>query len=260
MKIISKSCIVCNGLVEYIHKSKPKECPFCKDKYWDKPKDERDLFILQDAYISNGRKKEDLGKMYEKLLTYSENIIKHKLKNKKILSKESFYDKASNIALIMIERYLSHPTEKIEFSFGGMMLRIANGVLYGSKKEDQALSLNQEIFKNKEMIDSMDNVDHLNSQARYFTMEDPTNKEIHSYYNLKSNINDIIEKIYKRVYVKKSSQNLLFLVGLNHFFSRKRDIFTRDFNQIIFNSTKRNIEQVKLLIRNYLLDKEIFNE
>jgi len=257
MKIIEKQCIVCKKIVEYTHKSKPKECPYCKDIYWDKPNDERELFLLQEKYLKNGRKKEDLGLMYNRLLSYAENIIKYKLKNKKILSEEEFYDKSNDIAIAIVERYLKYPDKKISYSFGGMMLRIANGILYGKRKEDQAISLNQEAYENKEVIEVLDHVSDQEEQHRYFSEEDPTNDSINNLYDLGININLIISSIYKKVYKKKSSQNLLFLIGLNHFLSSNKENFIRNFNNIIFNSTKRNIEQSKLAIRNFLLDKEL---
>lgn len=249
IKLIEKTCTNCSNIVSYQHKHKPINCPHCGDKYWSKPKDERDLFILQDNYIENGRKKEDLGKMYEKLLKYSSNIIKHKLKSKKILSEEDFYDKSNQIALIMIERYLQDEKNLIDHSFGGMMMWVANGVLFGSRKDDQTTSLSAVLKDNKSEV--LDSIYYLSGS----TFNNSLNENDLISSNLVNEITNIIDMIYERTKKKKNSQSLYFLIGLNHFLEPKKESFIREFNTLIANKTKENLEKSALVIRNYLIEQ-----
>ena len=255
MALKEKVCSNCNSLIEYPHKGKPELCPNCNAKYWDKPVDERDLFLLQDIYIEGGRKRDDLTGMYVKLLQYSKNIIKHKLRNKKILDQEEFDMKANDIAIIMIERYLKKDTEISNHSFGGMMMWVANGVLYGSKKDDQVESLNQTYLdSSKELINNIYNLS--SSEHEEMNSKDPQ-RRIHliSKDSLLIEISSLIDTIYSKVRKKKSPSNLLYLLGVNHFFNQKKEFFIRDFNHLISTKTKRDIENTKLVIRKYLKDQ-----
>lgn len=255
MALKEKKCSNCSTFVEYPHKGKPELCPHCSAKYWDKPKDERDLFLLQDIYIENNRDKEYLSAIYEKLFEYSKNIIKHKLRNKKILSEEDFYTKANDIAIIMIERYLKNPTEQINHSFGGMMMWIANGVLFGGKKDDKVDSLNQTYMdSDKEFLDNLYNVSSAEHEA--MDKKDPQKSINHlEKTSIPNEVVGIIDMIFERIYKRKSSSNLLYLLGVTHFFSQQKESFIRDFNNLISTSTKRDIEHTKLIIRNYLKEQ-----
>ena len=248
-----RECNVCNSLIVYRHKNKPILCPECSATYWDKPADERDLFVLQDRYIADGRRTEDLGPIYEKLKVYATNIIKHKLRNLKIISQDDLESKSNDIAIIMTERYLKKPTEKIESSFGGMMLKIANGVLFGNRKQDQELSLNDHLSSSdKELGDQL----YAMSQAYVENYEDndpQNNFNLYTMQDIKKEFQEIINQIYKRIRVHHSSQSFLFLVGLNNFLSGQKDIFIRNFNNLITNKTKNDIEKTKLVLRNHLL-------
>lgn len=255
MALKEKKCSNCKSLIEYPHKGKPDLCPVCDAKYWDKPKDERDLFLLQDEFINNGRDSKYLGMMYEKLFEYAKNIIKHKLRTKKIISQEDFDSKANDIAIIITERYLKNPDEKINHSFGGMMMWIANGVLFGGKKDDKIDSLNDTYYDSeKELIDNIYNL--ASAQHEEMNKRDPQNSiSMINQTHLSKEMSDIIDKIYIRIRKKKKSDNFLYLLGVSHFFSQKKDTFVREFNDIIPTSTKRQIEQTKLIIRNYLKDQ-----
>lgn len=257
MTLKEKTCSNCFKTIQFPHKGKLTNCPNCGALYWDKPKDERNLFLLQDKYIENGRKQEDLGEMYLLLLEYSKNIIKHKLRNKTILSQEDFDGKANDIAIIMIERYLKNPEEKINHSFGGLMMWIANGVLYGSKRDDRVDSLNQTYQDSeKEMIDNIYNISSAEHQA--MDSKDPQ-KNVHDIYknSVTSEISNIVDMIYSKVHNSKSTSSLYFLLGLNHFFNKQKDSFIREFNHLTSTKTKRDIENTKLIIRKYLKEQSI---
>lgn len=255
MALKEKKCSNCKNVVEYSHKGKPDLCPYCGAKYWDKPKDERDLFLLQDIYVESGRKKEHLGNMYEKLYVYAENIIKHKLRNSYILPEENLKSKANDIALLMVERYLKKPNEKIDHSFGGMMMWIANGVLFGGKKDDMVESLNQKIYSSdKEVYDTLYKIS--SQEHEHFLSGDPQTKlHLMEKTNVAKEVSFIVDEIYQRIRRKKSPSNLLYLISLHHFFSRKKESFIREFNNLISTKTKRDVESTKLVVRNYLKEQ-----
>jgi len=255
MALKERKCSNCSEVIEYPHKGKPALCPQCGAKYWDKPKDERDLFLIQDDYINSGRDKDKLSLMYEKLFQYAENIIKHKLRNKKILSEEDLYNKANDIAIIMIERYLKNSENTINHSFGGMMMWISNGVLFGGKKDDTVDSLDQTYSdSNRQLLDNLYNI----SSATHEKMDKKDPQNSISNINTKSlskEIMNIVDMIYERVYRKKDPSNLLYLVGFGHFMTNKKDSFIREFNNLLSNATKRDIENSKLVVRNYLKEQ-----
>lgn len=244
-------CSVCKTNIEYVHKHKPILCPNCNSEYWDKPKDERDLFLLQDEYINSDRDKEYLTPLYDKLFIYAQNIIKHKLRNKVILSQEDFNQKSNDIAIIMVERYLKYPEEKIETSFGGMMLKIANGVLYSKKGIDTTISLSQ-TFNDSEK-EFVDTIYSYSDNKELFDKYDPQhNEDNYSMQDIVKEFEIVINKIYEKIRKEHSSQNFLYLLGLKHFLTGHKEQFTRNFNNLISNKTKNNIEKTKLILRNYL--------
>lgn len=254
-KTYSIECSVCGQEIEYKHKSKPNVCPNCNNLYWDKPTDERELFLLQDRYFQNGRRQEDLGLIYLKVLEYAKNIIKNKLKGKVFLSKEDFEDKANKIAIKVIEGYLRSESNRVDNSFGGIIGWIANGELFSARKEDQTESLNNTIFDSQnEMITTLSEVSNVTTSSDYSS--DPQNNlSYYSQENLLKELRNLLDGIYNRVYEYRSSQNLLFLLGIDHFLSSKKNIFIREFNSIISNQTKRDIEKTKLVMRNYLIER-----
>lgn len=250
-----KECTVCKMEIYFSRKEKPENCPFCGEPFWDKPNDERQLFILQEIYIRNGRDPEDLGPMYLKLIDYSKNIIKHKLRNSYILPAEDFNSKSISMSLIMIERFLKDKESRIQYSFGGMLQRIANGVLFGEKKDDQVDSLNDILFDGApEVLDSLKSLTNERCE-KLFSYDPQSSDNLMTENDLIKDLKRIVDLIYNRVYKKKSSQNMLFLVGLNHFLTKKKDTFMREYNNIIYNQTRRNIENSKLVIRKYLLEQ-----
>jgi predicted RNA-binding Zn-ribbon protein involved in translation (DUF1610 family) len=250
---LSKVCIICKKEIFYTRRSKPKVCPECGDKYWDKPADERNLFLLQDKYIEGGYQLKDVGIMYPLLLKYSENIIKNKLKGKKILSEDDFYDKSNELALIMIERYTKNPKDVVKSSFGGLMMWVANGVLFGSRKDDQVDSLNRIYGSDgKELEDSLAYTD---TGMTLLSKTDP--QEAHN-LGLLRKFEDEIEYILMDVYWKnfkvKSSNNLWFLVGMDHVLNNRKNILNGMFFMTPY-STKEYIKEAEKRIWEHLKEK-----
>lgn len=258
-----RKCTACGKVVTYGRKSKPKTCPYCHDIYWDKPKDERDLFILQDKYIELGRSNEVLGKMYLKIVKYSENIIKKDLKRSgKILQRDDLADKAESVAIKLIERYLKSPDSTVQSSFGAMLIRISKGILYSNsaKKADQEASLDMKIDENLSIMNN----------PSYF-ISDPVAKEkfedtyeLDAYdelikesdYEVSKEMIDLIMKMCEKIRTYQNEYNsIYFLIGIKNFLDHSGKIQMNNFYDICSNQTRTNIENGKMVIRQYLIDR-----
>ncbi len=255
--IYEKKCSCCKNLVIYEKGKKPSLCPFCEAEYWNKPKDERNLFILQDVYLNNGKKEEDLKKIFLSVLKYSKNIIKNSVKNKKFLESYDLEEKAEDITTIFIESYLKKTDFKVEHSFGGFLIRISKGVLYGNKQEDQTFSIDRIMSDNLSIATNP-----------LFFIKDPSIQEkykdnVYDSYlksheaDLVRELYNLIEEIYKRISKKEKFGNrLLYLLGLKNFLSINKNSFMFEFYSLSGNSIKQDIENTKLMMRRYLIENQ----
>jgi len=250
MKKKAKICSSCKQKIQYT--SEPDLfCPKCNTKYWYMPEDEAILFALQDKYIESGRDSKYLGEMYLVLIEYSKNFIKNKMKNKFLVSQEYLEEKAIEITYKVINKYLENPNYVFKVSFGGMMKYIVLGVLWGSnkRKEDKIESLSKSIYKkdNTELEEILIN-DTLNWQNLEKSYEAIDN----SSSSLYKEISYILDIIYNKIRNRDGEPNLYYLNGMLLFFNKKGDKFMRNYYDIAGNSVKKDIENAKLVIRNYL--------
>lgn len=261
VKQIRRVCTACGKVSYYSRKSKPASCPFCHDRYWDKPHDERDLFLLQEAYYNQNRSSKILGEMYLKIVTYSENIIKMQLKRKgKIYPKDLLEERAEEMALSFIEKYLKNPNYIIKHSFGGLLKKVVLGILYGKsvKDPDKEMSLDAEIENKFTVFDNPAFFikDPLSEEVFRSTYEqdayDEALKSTESY--IPEELTGFINEMSERIRVSQGySRNLLFLIGMRNFLNKK--ISMVDYYSYCNNIDRQNIENAKLLVRRYLLDR-----
>ena len=260
---IKRICSACGKETSYGRKDKPKDCPFCHDIYWDKPKDERDLFILQDQYIESGRPNEILGRMYEKMVIYSENIIKKELKKSGMLiSKDLLQEKAESMAIKLVERYLKNSNSIIQFSFGGILKKISTGVLYSTKAKqaDQEISLEMSLAEDFSMMDN----------PSYFIKDPVAKREFERSYERdayeeydKQYFHEISDEILSLItgmndrirYSQNTENSLYFLIGLRNFLDKKKIVSMDLYYDSCKNQDRQNIENAKMILRRYLLDR-----
>ena len=247
-----KSCLNCGTVFDFEKEERPKECPVCGTPFWWNPPDEQELFVLQDAFLRAERDPEKLGPMYQKLLTYSENLIKNKMRNKFFMDSDYIEQKSNEVAMKVIEKYLANPEFVITTSFGGLMSKLVLGVLWGkARKTDQDESLNQKIFDGESELESQ-----LYSLASNPLSLTSGNREIESTLddseNLMSDIRYRIDRPYEIVSEYKNSENFFYLLGLLHSFSGKPDEFMREYYNLAGSRVKQNIEGTRLLLHNYL--------
>ena len=152
-----RECANCHSTVIYGYGTKPEVCPFCGNKWWDKPKDEFNLQMLQDDYIKSGRTPEKLSLMYDGLIRYCENLIKKNLKGKTNLSVERIHEQAEDTALNFLEVYLKKPDYVVEYSFGGLLSRYVAGVMYNKREQinDKTTSLDRTIAEDMKFEDNV---------------------------------------------------------------------------------------------------------
>lgn len=154
--IYIRECSSCGKEVRFTRGDRPAECPWCGNKFWDKPRDEFKLFMLQEKFIERGRDEKVLGEMYETLESYSETLVKKALRNRIVLTPEEIHDKASDMALSLIDSFRKSDTYVIHGSFGGLLSKIRLGVMFSSDAQmhDKMLSLDAEIKDNMSLMDN----------------------------------------------------------------------------------------------------------
>jgi len=255
--LIKRRCMNCKEVSVYTRKTKPLECPICHDKYWDKPKDERDLFVLQDQYFSNNRDSKILGQMYTLIKTYSKNVIFNSIKDSYNLGLDTVEERTEDLAALLLEKYLKDKDFKVNYSFGGLLIRLSKGILYNKKvkENDQNSSLNAHLAEKLT----------IESSPSYFINDPEAKKEyekrVYTQYEKVSNdmlvseLEELISKIYDRIIVsEKRRDSVLYLIGLKNFFSGENDLMT-EYYDFSGNRPRQLIENTKMFIRQYLIDR-----
>jgi hypothetical protein len=257
MKLLSKEATCCKKIVEYPHGKKPELCPYCKSKYWDKPEDERNLFLLQEVYLENGRKKEDLGKLYHLVYVYAKNLIKNNIKNKKIFSEEEMEDKAEDTTTIFFEKYLKNNDFKIDSSFGGFIGMILKGVLYSKKlrKIDSEISLEGKLDEDFSLEESLFLV--LENFEEKEKMGDDQYSSLFNFESeqLATSLYEIIYFIYNKI--KKYypiTISFLFLLGFDIYLKVNDQEYLEEFFLYFDKDLRHLINSAKMVLRNYLLE------
>lgn len=260
MKMYKKKCTNCGVQHEYPHKGKPVECPNCGIRYWDKPQDERNLFFAQEKLDDPEYTREEaLLAIYEPLVRYSRNMILSKIKNKYIMQSEVLEEKILDLANKFLEMYLKKEDFRVHSSFGGLLDRISNGILYGKKADEQVESLNHHILDNNtELQDNLESIGYKN--ILHQTEHDVESEYLSNETSVTRELQLIIEKSSDKIHELGSPrESILFLISMNHFLSQKRDSFMRDYFLYAGNQVKRDLENSKLFIRRYLREVNFSN-
>jgi hypothetical protein len=223
-KIKKIICSNCKTVTEYRHKSKPKECQSCGDVYWDKPRDEYNLFHLQDEYLKT-RDTEILGKMYLILKLYAKKIIVGMVKNKYFFKVDQLDMKAHDSANKVVYYYLTKPEFRIDSSFGGYLRWPIRNVLYSDKIEEGNDSLNSMIDNENELMDYLPNLSSSLREKMNFSYdieESLIEKNTYIINILSAVVEEMSIKIDKN-YGKKYS--LLTLIGIKNRIKKLSDSF-----------------------------------
>ena len=113
------------------------------DNQRPKPPTEQQLDALQERYLSEGRPDAVWKEMFLVCVPYAKSLILKKIKSKLFLEQEYINECAVSVVLKFLNHYKTNPTFKVDWSFAGMMNYKVLEVLFGPKKEDRHVSLNQ---------------------------------------------------------------------------------------------------------------------
>jgi len=242
-KIIKKKCSICKKFVvmveEYI------TCPFCNSLYWSKPEKERQLFVIQDKFLDNGRNPEILGEMQPILLSYVKFLLLKMLRGKRKLTAYEIDIKVNEVIERLVIYYLQYPEWKISSSFAGILKFGIIEVLYGGKKHDQVLSLNHKIGEKKDK--------ELNELIINKIGED--NLSIHHEYLIKNNI--LVKHLMKYIvdflnvvrFEEGEKYYLYTLMGVRFLLSNKDKDFIDGFFNLAGIEVQENARELYLDIK-----------
>lgn len=244
-KIRERKCQHCGEIVRYSYGTTPQKCPFCGSPYWNRPREEYKLFTIQDEYLESGRDLKKLAPMYEILVFYAENIIKRAIKGKVLFSPEILNEKAQDVALNFFEMYFKKEDYQVNLSFGGILSKIALGILYNPKvkQNDTILSLDFELDERRRMGDTT---------TRFMEdgpEKDRLNEDVYDHYE-KSNPQDVLEPVMKIVSEEKDhiredfslEDSLLFLVGIRIFLLKNPGCTMNEFYDYYGDNVKQDID------------------
>jgi hypothetical protein len=140
------STMCCGNFVEWKRGEAPDVCPFCRDKYYQRPGLEYKLFVLQDQFLNDYRQTgstEILGKkMFPIILEYAKNIIKGMIKGKKSLLSDELEMRAYDAGTLLIEVIMKDPEHRMRYSFGKYLGDLCKSVCYSTKNHQHTYSLN----------------------------------------------------------------------------------------------------------------------
>lgn len=253
-----RTCVNCNKVVTYSYGTKPSVCPYCGNKWWDKPKDEYDLQMLQDDYIRSGRDPNKLSLMYDGLIRYCENLIKKNLKGKKNLDPERIYEQAEDSALNFLEVYLKKPDYVVEASFGGLLSRYVAGVMYNNREKlnDSLTSLDSIIADDMKLEDNVYKFMDTSSD------KDKFEKDAYSEY-MQSHPEELLDDLIS-IIVKKKTQieksvnqtdRFLFLVAIRNFLLKNRRCSIDEFYDYYGDDLKFDIDDCLEKMKRRLKDE-----
>lgn len=127
-------CLCGNEIDKKFHKED--HCPNCGGGLisadWKKPPIETVLFLLQKEYLLT-RDKKHLDSIFVVSIKYCLGLAKRSLSGKVIYSESLLHEKASDASTALIEKYLTNPDWKVDRSFGGILFRQVQAVLYKYK-------------------------------------------------------------------------------------------------------------------------------
>lgn len=259
---MKKGCSNCNKKVHFEEDDLPILCPYCKVKYWGKPKNERILHTLQDKYLVNKDEK-TLGEMAVIMQKMIKNLVLKKLKESgSYSSQEDLEDVVYDSLLKVIHYYRTKPEFSIETSFTGYLSQVILYPLYnGKKKERQSkeISMQTEIGDGTRSMTLEDRVMKFQDES-YLSTEDHFFKDVHL-EQLINSMTEFLEEVFQAIYTQQSMREaLLNWTLVNHFLEGKSERFFNHCWDIYENSIRDNYEYTLSQLREFLLEESQLKE
>ena len=242
----------CGVMQTWLYGEKPLMCPSCGAPYWDKPKHEYHLFLLQDEYFKT-KSPDTLLELFKVLLVYARTIVADLLRSSRVnLPNADFDEKCRELAYRVFEFPLQE--RRINLSFGALLKKIAPGVLFKDIGHDQTVSLNakgrrpgteywEDLIRSRGLL--MTEEDHINSPS--------FQESLQASESLIKAIKDIDEVIYFNFGIVEA---ITFLSGFTSLMKRKSLKFMGRFYGEYGNQTKANIEKAAQVLRDYTISTE----
>ena len=201
--------------------------------------------MIQEDYIDSGFDKSKLAPMYEILVFYAENIIKKAIKGKVLFSPEVLNEKAQDIALNFFEMYYKKDGYLVKLSFGGILSKIALGVLYNPrvKNNDDLLSLDFELDERRKMGDTTTKFMEDGPE------KDRLNEDVYETYD-RNNPEESLDPLMRIVEEDKDhiredfslEDSFLYLVGLRLYLLKNPRCTPDEFYDYYGDSVKTDVE------------------
>jgi len=229
------------------------KCPSCAELFCNKPKMERELFILQEAYLKSKHKK-DFDNLIKLLIKYCEGLTKKFYSNRVLMLTESLEHYALVAVTFVVEDYyLKHNDRKVDASFAGVLKgKIRQAIFSKNEMPSNASSLNWEFDDGKETMYACDSkycvVDNIETQQ--------TKIELHNY------VVNIIKEIKSQC---SPIEDYMRILAIRHYFidgeSKTDRLFQEEFknknNEVIIHKTYGRIGKYKYLKTLDIIRKEL---
>lgn len=246
----------CGIIVQWNFSEKPTECPYCFDKYWDKPNYEYQLFTLQEEYQKT-RDQAVSVKIFEILEAYSRICIVNTLhKTKAFLRSNDFNEKSRELAYLVYEFILKE--KWIQFSFGSLIGKILPGVLYKNYERESEISMTPE-FNNPKVSTERD-VDFmaLKNKNLQFTEDHVGNPALDIHTSMsKVLMKEFFPPIVKKIFYDYSNREvMLFLIGVRYKLKKHRPIHMNRFYNAFGTQIESLVDRSELMLKRYLRDSQ----
>jgi len=258
IKLITKNCTICKTEISWQHKHKPKECPNCGERYFDKPKIEIDLFRLQSEYLDD-HNESALGEMYLLIVVYAKNLIKNMIHSSYYMDANILDTKAHEAATKFIEYYLTNPDFRMDRSFGAYLKFPIRSVLYSSKKIDRNTTSFNTLIDSENGSTFEDILESMNITTIYNNKDraDDNEKIVNSSISFEQDIFSLLQESIKRLRVNFNTAHIIrVLIGVKLHFNQISPNMINDYYNINHNDVKENIEKIMMLIFQYLKSME----
>lgn len=253
----------CGNYVEWKRGEAPEVCPFCGDKYYQRPGLEYKLFHLQDIFLDEYNKTGStkiLGeKMFPLIQEYAENIIKGLIKGKKSLSAEELRMRAYDAGTLLLEVILKDPEHRMRYSFGKYLGNLCKSVCYSTKNYEHTYSLNSILRDGETELGEMVKAkveDVIGDSEKGGEIRIDNVFEMDEYReDAIEKIMELVEKTADALYDMTGSftDKLLYMQGLLMKFGLDDDKVMSGFFEEVGGSIKNYVEKGELLIFNELL-------